>query len=61
MCASALAIWEKAGYKADFVFDHWLAKVPREMFVDVIDRSRATCSGTVDGQTVDVGTPWTDG
>jgi hypothetical protein len=30
--ASALAIWEKAGYKADFVFDHWLAKVPREMF-----------------------------
>lgn len=39
--ASALAIWEKAGYKADFVFDHWLAKVAKgNVYVDVI-----FCSG----------------
>jgi hypothetical protein len=35
--ASALAIWEKAGNKADFVFEHWLAKVAKgNVYVDVI-------------------------
>lgn len=38
--ASALAIWQKAGYSADYTFTHWLAKVKSgRVYVDIIFRS----------------------
>lgn len=35
--SAALTIWKNAGYKAEFAFTHWLAKVQcQDIFIDVI-------------------------
>lgn len=38
--SAALAIWRKAGYRAEYTFSHWLAKVKcGRVYVDIIFRS----------------------